>query len=78
MARALGPTSKADCLNWVYQRMLLFEAHHAEQFEIVMTHDVEDLIHPESLAKINTHSHRYEMIQIPCRCRRRFQASFTP
>lgn len=33
-----------------YQRMLLFEAHHGEQFEIVMTHDAEDLIHPESLA----------------------------
>ncbi|HYK17178.1 MAG TPA: glycosyltransferase [Bryobacteraceae bacterium] len=45
-----GPTSKADCLNWVYRRMLLFEAHHGEQFEIVMTHDAEDLIHPESLA----------------------------
>jgi adsorption protein B len=45
-----GPTSKADCLNWVYQRMLLFEAHHGGQFEIVMTHDAEDLIHPESLA----------------------------
>ena len=34
-----GPTSKADCLNWIYQRMLLFEEHHQEHFDIVVTHD---------------------------------------
>ena len=41
-----GPTSKADCLNWIYQRMLLFEEHHSTRFDIVVTHDAEDLIHP--------------------------------
>src|SRR5579871_1090598 len=48
-----GPTSKADCLNWIYQRMLLFEEHHEDRFEIVVTHDAEDLIHPDALASIN-------------------------
>ena len=60
-----GPTSKADCLNWVYQRMLLFEEHHDTQFEIVVTHDAEDLIHPEAMAQINKYADRYEMVQIP-------------
>src|SRR5579863_6199897 len=44
-----GPTSKGDCLNCIYRRMLEYEALHGLRFEIVMTHDAEDLIHPESL-----------------------------
>ena len=60
-----GPTSKADCLNWIYQRMLLFEEHHSVRFEIVITHDAEDLIHPGAFEEINNHADRFEMIQIP-------------
>ena len=60
-----GPTSKADCLNWIYQRMLLFEEHHGGQFDVVVTHDAEDLIHPGAFQQINTHADRFEMIQIP-------------
>ena len=60
-----GPTSKADCLNWVYQRMLLFEEHHQERFDIVVTHDAEDLIHPEAFSQINAYAGEFEMVQIP-------------
>jgi adsorption protein B len=60
-----GPTSKADCLNWIYQRMLLFEENHGVQFEIVVTHDAEDLIHPGAFEQINAYSDSFEMIQIP-------------
>ncbi len=60
-----GPTSKADCLNWIYQRMLLFEEANGERFDIVVMHDAEDLIHPRALATINTCSDRYDMVQIP-------------
>jgi adsorption protein B len=60
-----GPTSKADCLNWIYQRMLLYEEHHTERFELVATHDAEDLIHPEALKNINEYSYEYDMIQVP-------------
>ena len=60
-----GPTSKADCLNWIYQRMLLFEEHHDIRFDIVVTHDAEDLIHPGAFDQINTYADHYEMIQIP-------------
>jgi len=60
-----GPTSKADCLNWIYQRMLLFEEHHSVRFEIVVTHDAEDLIHPEAFSLINAFADQYDMVQIP-------------
>lgn len=60
-----GPTSKADCLNWVFQRMLLYEEHHEIRFEIVVTHDAEDLIHPEAFSQINAYTDEFDMVQIP-------------
>ncbi len=60
-----GPTSKADCLNWIYQRMLLDEEKSGRRFDIVVTHDAEDLIHPEALRLINYFSREYDMIQVP-------------
>jgi adsorption protein B len=64
-----GPTSKADCLNWIYQRMLLFEERHGPEesarFDIVITHDAEDLIHPEAFSYINAYADQFDMVQIP-------------
>jgi adsorption protein B len=60
-----GPTSKADCLNWIYQRMLLFEEQHNAVFELVITHDAEDLIHPEAFSHINAYADEFDMVQIP-------------
>jgi len=60
-----GPTSKGDCLNWAYRRMVEYEQRQGLAFEIVITHDAEDLIHPESLRLINWFSRDHEMVQIP-------------
>ncbi len=60
-----GPTSKADNLNWIFQRMLVFEAESHTRFETVITHDAEDLIHPEALRWVNYYSQRYDMVQVP-------------
>lgn len=60
-----GPTSKADCLNWIYQRMTLFEEAEDVRFDTVVLHDAEDLIHPEALAVINRERATYAMVQIP-------------
>ncbi len=60
-----GPTSKADCLNWIYQHMLLFEEREGVRFDIVVTHDAEDLIHPEELTWINYYAARYDFVQTP-------------
>jgi adsorption protein B len=60
-----GPTSKADCLNWTFQRMLLYEEDTGVVFETVAMHDAEDMIHPEALAVIDRHRDRYDMVQVP-------------
>jgi bacteriophage N4 adsorption protein B len=60
-----GPTSKADCLNWIYQHMLLDEARSGESFDVVVIHDAEDLIHPEELGWINYYAARYDFVQTP-------------
>ncbi len=60
-----GPTSKADCLNWAYRRMRLFEDERKVTFDTVVLHDAEDLIHPQALSLINRERARYEMVQVP-------------
>ena len=60
-----GPTSKADCLNWIYQHVVAFEKENWVRFEILMTHDAEDVIHSDSLHWVNYYSDSYEMVQVP-------------
>ncbi len=60
-----GPTCKADCLNWIFQSMLAHEEACGIGFELIVTHDAEDVIHPESLRWINYYSADYDMVQIP-------------
>jgi adsorption protein B len=60
-----GPTSKADNLNWIYQRMLLMEEEEGIHFDVIMTHDAEVIIHPDSLRWINYFAEKYDMVQIP-------------
>jgi adsorption protein B len=49
--------------------MLLFEEHQSSEetlhFDIVVTHDAEDLIHPQALSYINACADEYDMVQIP-------------
>jgi adsorption protein B len=60
-----GPTSKADCLNWIYQRMLLYEEEQGLRFDMVLTHDAEDLIDPDALRWINYYAQWNDFVQIP-------------
>jgi adsorption protein B len=60
-----GPTSKADCLNWIYQRMLMSEELNGTRFDAIVTHDAEDMIHPESLRWINYYVSEFGFVQIP-------------
>ncbi|MBC8166581.1 MAG: glycosyltransferase, partial [Bryobacteraceae bacterium] len=54
-----------DCLNWIYQRMLLYETAREAHFDVIVTHDAEDVIHPESMLWINWHMRDHDMVQIP-------------
>lgn len=60
-----GPTSKADCLNWIFQGMLLEEEQWGIRYDLVVLHDAEDVVHPESLRWMNWLADRYDMVQIP-------------
>ncbi|WP_155121573.1 glycosyl transferase family protein [Bryobacter aggregatus] len=60
-----GPTSKADNLNWIYQNMLVVEDRIGEEFDIVVIHDSEDLIHPEEFRWLNHYCRDYDFVQIP-------------
>jgi adsorption protein B len=60
-----GPTSKADCLNWIYRRLVRFEQERSLRYEVLVTHDAEDVIHPDSLLLINYYADDYDMVQVP-------------
>ncbi len=60
-----GPTSTGDNLNSVYTSLRRFEVMHDCRFEVIMTHDAEDLIHPDSLRMINWLARDYAMVQVP-------------
>ena len=60
-----GPTSKGDCLNWTYKGMVEYEVRRGIDFEILVTHDAEDLIHSGSLHVINWFMRDHQMVQIP-------------
>jgi adsorption protein B len=59
-----GPTNKADCLNWVYQGIKLFEKENNLRFAIFVMEDSEDLIHPLTLKLFNYLIPRKDMVQV--------------
>jgi bacteriophage N4 adsorption protein B len=60
-----GPTNKADCLNWVFQGMLLAEQKNGKRYEIIVLHDSEDIAHPLELKLFNWLIPRKDMVQLP-------------
>lgn len=60
-----GPTNKADCLNWIYQGIKLFEQENNIRFEIFVMQDCEDVIHPLCYKLFNYLIPRMDMIQLP-------------
>jgi bacteriophage N4 adsorption protein B len=60
-----GPTNKADCLNWVFQGMLLAEQEKGIRYEVVVLHDSEDIVHPLELRLLNWLIPRKDMVQLP-------------
>jgi bacteriophage N4 adsorption protein B len=60
-----GPTTKADCLNHIWQRMLRAEADEGIRYNCIVFHDAEDVVHRDELALFRGLSSRFQVIQIP-------------
>ncbi len=60
-----GPTNKADCLNWIYQGIRIFEKEHDIRFEAFIMQDAEDIVHPLWLKFVNYLMPRLDFIQLP-------------
>ncbi len=60
-----GPTSKADCLNWVVEAIKLKETETNKRYEIFVLEDAEDVVHPLTLKVFNRFIPEYDLIQLP-------------
>jgi adsorption protein B len=60
-----GPTSKADCLNWIYHGIVADERRRNQRFDILLMHDAEDVIHPLALRLYSLLIPTYEFVQTP-------------
>ena len=56
-----GPTSKGQVLNYTIKQVL----QHEEEFDTILIHDAEDVVHPLSLKLVNHCQDRYDFVQIP-------------
>jgi adsorption protein B len=60
-----GPTTKADCLNHLYDALLAFETETGRAAKAVVLHDAEDLVHPLELKLFDRLIERAGVIQLP-------------
>jgi len=60
-----GPTSKGQVLNHTIERIFEHERERGNEFDAILMHDAEDVIHPLSLKLVNHYLDRYDFVQIP-------------
>jgi len=60
-----GPTTKADCLNHLYDALLAWETARDHPVKAVVLHDAEDVVHPLELRIFNRLMDRAAIVQLP-------------
>ncbi|WP_343039917.1 glycosyltransferase [Sphingomonas piscis] len=60
-----GPSTKADCLNHLYDALLAFETVTGDSAKAVVLHDAEDVVHPLELKLFSLLIDRAGVIQLP-------------
>lgn len=60
-----GPTTKADCLNHLYDALLAYEIETRRSAKAVVLHDAEDVVHPLELRIFDRLIDRAAVIQLP-------------
>lgn len=62
---APGPTSKADCLNRLWERMVEDEAADGVPVKGVVLHDAEDVVHSAELGLFDALVEKFDLVQLP-------------
>ena len=65
MVDADGPTTKADCLNHLYDALVAYEVANRRSPAAVVLHDAEDVVHPLELTLFDQLIERTALIQLP-------------
>ena len=60
-----GPTTKADCLNSVWQALRRDDARDAVKTKAIVLHDAEDVVHAQELRVFDSLIDQYEVVQLP-------------
>jgi adsorption protein B len=60
-----GGTTKADCLNRIWERMIEDERAEGRGFKAVILHDAEDVVHPAELRIFDLLIERFDLVQLP-------------
>jgi adsorption protein B len=60
-----GPTTKADCLNRLWEAMVEDEATEGRRFKAVVLHDAEDVVHSSELKIFDLLIERFDLVQLP-------------
>src|SRR5688500_15520446 len=63
LVEADGPTTKADCLNYLYDALIAFELNSDEATKAIVLHDAEDVVHPLELSLFDRLIERAGVIQ---------------
>ncbi len=65
MNPAPGPTSKADCLNRLWEAMRTEEVAEERRCKAVVLHDAEDVVHSAELRVFDALIERFDLVQLP-------------
>lgn len=60
-----GPTSKADCLNRLWEQMIADEAADGRGFKAIVLHDAEDIVHSAELPLFDSLIEDFDLVQLP-------------
>jgi len=60
-----GPTTKADCLNRLYQALISDEKRSGQQVRMVVFHDAEDMVDPAALPLLDRAVEQADFVQLP-------------
>lgn len=63
--RLAGPTTKADCLNRLWQALLADESVEGRPAKAIVLHDAEDVVHPDELRLFDALIERFDLVQLP-------------